>query len=169
MCLYPGDGGFYCFGCHEHGDAIRLYAQALNLAPLEAAKRICADFGLSYVELGRKKRNGPTPPGAAPRMDVRTLGDKLVAWREQRVDDLLARLRTAEATMLQIEEKLRAEEMPMGDAFDNPCWTNALTVKASVQDEIARLDNLSLPEIYQWMKEDVNDRGRNAEPREAAG
>ena len=109
MCLYPGDGGFYCFGCHEHGDAIRLYAQALNLAPLEAAKRICADFGLSYVESGRRSLKRPTPPRATPRMDVRTLADKLVTWREQRVDELLARLRTAEAKMLRIEDKLRAE------------------------------------------------------------
>lgn len=169
MYLYPGGGGFYCFGCHEHGDAIRLYAQALNLAPLEAAKRICADFGLSYVESGRRSLKRPTPPRATPRMDVRTLADKLVSWRERRVDELLARLRTAEATMLRIEGKLWAEGEPMDNAFDDPCWVEALTAKASAQDQIAELDGLSLPEIYQWMKEDVNDRGRNERPREVAG
>jgi hypothetical protein len=102
-------------------------------------------------------------------MDVRTLADKLVTWREQRVDDLLARLRTAEATMLRIEDKLRAEGEPMDNAFDDSCWVEALTAKASAQDQIAKLDCLSLPEIYQWMKEDVDDRGRNARSREAAG
>ena len=38
LCLYPGNGGFYCFGCHAHGDAVALYAQALSLSPLEGAK-----------------------------------------------------------------------------------------------------------------------------------
>ena len=43
LCLYPGNGGFYCFGCHAHGDAVALYAQALSLSLLEAAKRVCAE------------------------------------------------------------------------------------------------------------------------------
>ena len=31
LCLYPDSGGFYCFGCHAHGDAVALYAQALSV------------------------------------------------------------------------------------------------------------------------------------------
>ena len=42
MCLYPDGGGFYCFSCHAHGDAVNLYMQALGLRALDAAKRVCA-------------------------------------------------------------------------------------------------------------------------------
>ena len=68
MCLYPGSGGFYCFGCHAHGDAIDLYARALNCAPLEAARRVCRDFGLPFDEGKRRWRAGAQ---AAPRPDAR--------------------------------------------------------------------------------------------------
>ena len=38
---------FYCFGCCEHGDVISLTARLFSLTPLEAAKKLCADFGIS--------------------------------------------------------------------------------------------------------------------------
>lgn len=46
MKLY--DDHFYCFGCGEHGDVTDLVAKLLNLSPLEAAKQIAHDFGISY-------------------------------------------------------------------------------------------------------------------------
>ena len=61
MCLYPDAGGFYCFGCNEHGDVIRLYQQALGIDALEAAKRICADFGLTYEQWNCSKKRRPLP------------------------------------------------------------------------------------------------------------
>ena len=70
LCLYPDSGGFYCFGCHAHGDAVALYAQALSLSPLEAAKRVCADFGYDYDRRGKR---GSCLPGKAPAPNVRTL------------------------------------------------------------------------------------------------
>ena len=45
MKLY--DNHFYCFGCREHGDVISLTARLFSLTPLEAAKKLCADFGIS--------------------------------------------------------------------------------------------------------------------------
>lgn len=71
MCLYPGSGGFYCFGCHEHGDAIRLYQQTLNCTPLEAARRICEDFGLPYEESAQKACASSAATGSpSGRMDA---------------------------------------------------------------------------------------------------
>ena len=60
MCLYPGSGGFYCFGCHAHGDAIALYGKALNLTNLEAARQVCRDFGFQYDE-GKRRKRAPSP------------------------------------------------------------------------------------------------------------
>jgi len=45
MKLY--DDHFYCFGCTEHGDVISLTARLFSLTPFEAAKKLCADFGIS--------------------------------------------------------------------------------------------------------------------------
>ena len=44
MKLY--DDHFYCFGCTEHGDVISLTARLFSFTPLEAAKKLCADFGI---------------------------------------------------------------------------------------------------------------------------
>ena len=38
---------FYCFGCGAHGDVIALTAQLFDLAPVEAAKKLAADFGIT--------------------------------------------------------------------------------------------------------------------------
>ncbi|HHW42529.1 MAG TPA: hypothetical protein GXX25_01730 [Desulfotomaculum sp.] len=45
LVLFP-DGRWRCFGCQAHGDAVDLVARLLNLRPIEAARRICLDFGL---------------------------------------------------------------------------------------------------------------------------
>ena len=169
LCLYSGNKGFYCFGCHEHGDVICLYAQVLSLPLLEAAKRICADFSLAYKEPGKKTGKGTPPPRAAPRMDVWTLANKLVAWRESQVDDFLAQLRTAEAVMQQIEEKLVAEGLPVENSLDDPCWMEAMVMKVNMQDKVDELSGLSIPEIIQWIKVEENDRGRNANSSKTSG
>jgi DNA primase len=169
LCLYSGNKGFYCFGCHEHGDVICLYSQALKLPLLAAAKHICTDFGLAYNEPGKKIRKGTLPQKTAQRMDAWTVANKLVAWRERQVDDFLAQLRTAEAAMQQIEEKLVAERLPVENSLDDPCWMEALVMKVSMQDKIDELSGLSIPEILQWIKVEENDRGRNAKPRKTTG
>ena len=38
---------FYCFGCGASGDVIALTAQLFNLPPVEAAKKLAADFGIT--------------------------------------------------------------------------------------------------------------------------
>lgn len=46
---------FRCFGCGVHGDTIQLVVLALGVRPVEAARTICRDFGLSVV-------GGPVTP-----------------------------------------------------------------------------------------------------------
>lgn len=42
------DERYYCFGCQATGDAIDFVAAYLHLSPLEAAKRLAADFDIPY-------------------------------------------------------------------------------------------------------------------------
>ena len=40
------DRGWYCYGCHRGGDAVRLYQDILGTEPLDAARRCANDFGI---------------------------------------------------------------------------------------------------------------------------
>ena len=37
---------FYCFGCHATGDVIDFTARLFDLSPLDAARKLAADFGI---------------------------------------------------------------------------------------------------------------------------
>lgn len=37
---------FYCFGCHSTGDVIDFTARLFDLSPLDAARKLAADFGI---------------------------------------------------------------------------------------------------------------------------
>ena len=152
LCLYPGDGGFYCFGCHAHGDAVALYAQALSLSPLEAAKRVCADFGYNY---DRRRKRGSSLPGKAPALNVRTLAKRLDNWREEKVRALLEIQRAAEARMERIEARFVTRGLDFSAVAEDETWRAALVEKCAAQERIALLDSLSLPELLQEMKEEV--------------
>ena len=41
---------FYCFGCGEHGDVITFTAKLFGLSPLEAAKKLQTDFGITVSD-----------------------------------------------------------------------------------------------------------------------
>ena len=166
MCLYPGDGGFYCFGCHEHGDAIRLYQQALNCTPLEAARRICEDFGLPYED--RLRKRAPPLPQPVRRVDAWALAKKLVALREQRADVLLARIRNAEAVMHRVEASQNDPEAVLDDSD----WQRAMRAKSTAQEQLAMLDGMTLAELQEYTKQEMeadNAGRRNTGTGHAAG
>lgn len=48
------DDHFYCFSCQCGGDVIRLVSQLFSLSPLEAAKKLQADFGIADVRFDKE-------------------------------------------------------------------------------------------------------------------
>ena len=162
MCLYPDAGGFYCFGCQEHGDSIRLYQQALGVSALEAAKRLCQDFGLSYVTGKRNKKNHSLLPNPLPRVDARTLAKRLTEYRENVANDLISRIRRAEQQMEALESRLLAQDCDCDDIFQNVAWQSLLKEKSDAQETLAALDGLTLSELLEYMKEGQNGRYRTA-------
>ena len=153
MCLYPNDGGFYCFGCNEHGDAIRLYQKALGLSPVDAAKRICVEFGLSYDRWNKKQK---PLPYKLPGMTAHALGKRLVDWREKQVDRLLNIERNAGQQMERIEASHAADGKDITGVLDDPNWQAALQEKCRAQECIVRLDSMTLPELLLRMKEEMH-------------
>lgn len=55
MKLY--DDHFHCFGCGAHGDVTDLTAQMFGLSKLDAARKLCSDFGISdHTYIDAQKR-----------------------------------------------------------------------------------------------------------------
>jgi len=162
MCLYPDTGGFYCFGCQEHGDAIRLYQQGLSVSALAAAKRLCQDFGLSYDAGKRSKKDHLQMLNPLPRVDARTLAKRLTEYREKAADDLLSQIRRAEQQMEALETRLLAQDYDYDDIFQDAEWQALLKEKSDAQEALAALDGLTLSELLEYMKEGQNGRYRTA-------
>ena len=47
--LYPGDGGFHCFGCGAHGSVIDFVMRLLDLSFPQAVVRLSSDFSLGLT------------------------------------------------------------------------------------------------------------------------
>lgn len=152
--LYPGKGGFYCFGCHRHGDAIALYQQALGLNPMEAAKRICADFQLHY--------QGGSRPSRAPKPDARVLRQKLLAFREAKAKALVEKRTDAQQRMIAREEAMYREGLPFDAWWDDPEWSQAKKDEVNAQEALERLDTLQVRELWQmWQETNHNNKEVN--------
>ena len=162
MCLYPDAGGFYCFGCQEHGDAIRLYQQVLGVSALEAAKCLCQDFGISYDTRKRNKKDHLLMLNPLPRVDARTLARRLTEYREKAANDLLSQIRRAEQQMEALETRLLAQDYDYDDIFQDAEWQGLLKEKSDAQEALAALDGLTLSELLEYMKEGQNGRYRTA-------
>ncbi len=48
--IYPGRGGFHCFGCGAHGSVIDFVMQMLGISFQQAVLRLNADFMLGLTE-----------------------------------------------------------------------------------------------------------------------
>lgn len=166
MCLYPGNGGFYCFGCQAHGDAIALYAQALNCTPLEAARQICRDFGFQYDEGKRRKRAPPQLP--ACQADAWTLAKRLNAMREKQANALLVRLRSTQVVM----ERVEAAKVDPDAVMDDADWQRTMRKLSTAQEQLAMLDSMTLAEFLEHTKQETEERNegrRDTGTRKTAG
>ena len=152
MCLYPGSGGFYCFGCHAHGDAIDLYGKALNLTKLEAARQVCRDFGFQYDE-GQRRRGAP-PRLPARRADARALAKRLDAMREAQADDLRTRMRSIQEILVQMASSKASWDAVLDEAE----WRRALMEQSIAQDQLARLDGMTPAEFLEHVREEGPSR-----------
>lgn len=50
--IYPGDRGFFCFGCHAHGSSIDLVMKLFDCSVGDACKRLNDDFRLGLIREG---------------------------------------------------------------------------------------------------------------------
>lgn len=105
--IYPGARGWWCFVCNEGGSVIDFVAKLYGLPPLEAAKKLDADFHLGLL-------NGP-PPSFLERRRIDH--ERLMRERvRQRADaDRLSHVR-------RVQELRFATQPPEGTPPDSPLW-----------------------------------------------
>jgi len=138
LCLYEGDRGFYCFGCHEGGDAIRLYERIFHLSPKEAVLRLAGDFGLEgdfspqreAAQYGANRscyKGNPSgtayaapPPFAQGRPDARSKH--------------IAKMNSAVCGVLHKAQEELSHFTP--ETMDDPAFTRALSALAAAQHSL---------------------------------
>ena len=104
----------YCHACHSGGDSIALTAQLYGITPLEAARKLNADFRLGADEGNCRPPEGPS------KADVRR---ELENWRRRRFSRVCA------------VERAAREQLEQSGALD----MNALRALALAQDELELL------------------------------
>lgn len=161
LCLYDGGRGFYCYGCHAGGDAVGLYGKALNLSPLDAALQLAADFGIPAD-------GSPTVQPRAPTVqDVRYV---LSQRRNARYDSLVCVSYTCENLLIKIT--VAAGTLEQRDRlWGNARFLQALRARTRAEDELDRLETLTLHELADYFREVERDasRGRSERASENAG
>lgn len=115
------DGGhFHCFACGAHGDCIDFAARLFRLTPLEAARKLAADFGVAQEK--PKKHDEAQRLGKDERLCFLRLSEHCRALRRRKAelaprrpgDDFDARFAAA-CRELEYAEYL-LDELTFGDA-----------------------------------------------------
>ena len=127
--------GFYCFGCHRGGDAVKLYAELYHLEPLDAARALAAAFGIST--------DGPAPKPAPTAYNLRRAIER---WRPDR----LAKIREARVLADGVCRCRAAADGP--EAWADRNFTSALSARAAADIEIDRLEIAPLEELAETME-----------------
>lgn len=108
LCFYP-DGRWYCFGCHEGGDASALYAALHHVTAVEAARALTGKDGLPRTA-------APVAPRKKPGYIVRTDADGFT-W------DRLCAIRNAACAVIDEE-------------VDTPRLWDAVAARAAAEEKL---------------------------------
>ncbi len=110
-------GGFYCFGCQEHGNVIGLVGKLFGIDDRAAAEKIAADFQIKY-DGSENVMNYPLPPEEIERRK-RINEQKVFAIKRRELCGLI--LKTLSEMR---EKKWQCEEKAMKVLEDNElyCW-----------------------------------------------
>lgn len=94
--LYPGNRGFYCFGCHTGGSVVDFTGQLFGLDALGAVRRLNEDFSLG-LPIGQ-------PPTAEDRRasrhraEIAATRQAFETWRHEMVNQINSCIRVANQT-----------------------------------------------------------------------
>lgn len=76
------DKGFYCFACGAKGDVITFVAELFRLTPIEAAKKLAADFQIPIAQEAPKKQQDKKKR-VIPKRTLYQTEQKLEQWERE--------------------------------------------------------------------------------------
>lgn len=134
LAVYDDGRGWYCFSCHAGGDAVKLYELLYKLPPVDAAKRLMADFALSAE-----------PSRQEPRriLSARDLNKAVNDIRWRRVNQLLDIKYKALERQHQIEQ-VKPLDLDKIDA--------EIAKRTAAEDLINRIDMMSDDDLLAWIE-----------------
>lgn len=100
--LYDGERGFYCYGCHVGGSVIDFVGKLFGLRPLDAAKKLNADFNLGLTEGNRRPFPAEEREGN-PQQKTAAVYERLQWWRNTRIHRFNVGVREAELALKSLE------------------------------------------------------------------
>lgn len=126
-CVFYPDGTFHCFGCSRGGTSIDLVMALFRVNALEAAQKICADFGIDPgepMDADRKKRLRDLKDmrAAAQRAASFTHAVQcgVIRWCDDRLEELDRRDDSAETeAALESLLTLRTDASHLADAIES--------------------------------------------------
>jgi len=143
LCLYEGDRGFYCFGCHEGGDAVRLYEKALGVPPVQAATQLAADFGITATKGAVRHSRAPSE------YNLRRALEKKRNERYRALSNL--RWQT-NASLTAMAHAARTPE-DKDRLWDKPDFCRLLMARSRADEGLDLLDNLTTQETLEYFQE----------------
>lgn len=111
MRVYPGDKGFYCFGCHQGGDVIDFLALITKQSRPDAARLIEQTFCVPEAAKGKKRESILAAEKAREnRLRMRDIANALAEiYRDQN------------ANMSRCAPSLQDADKPWPEAFETAC------------------------------------------------
>lgn len=138
LCFYSGSRGWYCYGCHKGGDAVKLYQEYLGLDALDAARQLAQDFGLAVLD-----------DDYEPTLHVTV--QHLQKALHKRRDVLRARFANIVCDADDYIQRLIHSE-GMEAVLDNPQFTLLLNKKADAQTKLDQLTDADDAELLDLIK-----------------
>lgn len=131
--------GWYCYGCHKGGDAIRLYQEYLNCTPVEAARTLARDVG---IDVGEDKDAGQL------HVTVRHLKDALAVRRKALIEQTCKDWLEADRELEEITARLGES------AFDDEHFCELLNYSARLEMRRDALEDMTDSELLELIKEE---------------
>ena len=131
LCFFP-DGRWYCFGCHQHGDAADLYAAMYGVTLAEALKVI-------------KGESSRCSPDQSRRQTAAQLRRKVEAWKNNRWAEACRQKHHAQQVIEQLEAQYSSEILMNWEAVDQ---------KATAEDSLNLLECASPAQLVRMAAED---------------
>lgn len=135
--------GWYCYGCHRGGDAVRLYQEYLGLEPVDAARALARDMGIDTED---------DAPGTLY-VNARHLSDALKTRRTKL-------LREAAEAYLQTDEAINRMVHSDGAeaCWDNPKFHELLKQRGRLETRLDELQTADDAALLEMIKEAEHDK-----------